>query len=622
MTIGCKTAMAALSVVLLASMATGTGAEDAKPPGVPSMIKAVYAGFDPRKDPLEVEMIKEWDEGGIHIEQLYFTGQVIDGVKTRVYAYRAAPRTGERLPGILYCHGGGQTAYLEWVRFWANRGYVCVSFDYSGDTNKYGLPEYKREHFTKWGPAVEKMMAEFGGKPAAERSPKGDSWYHFCLAAMRSMTLLESHPRVDPNKLGAYGVSAGGYMCWQLAAIDKRVKTIVPIYGAGSAFRDTNGNRPEHITPEMALAKYRESPGNPEFYAPMVTCPVLYLTATNDGSFNLDYSMDTVDALGSKLVRLLYSPRCSHHIEPAESPCLPMWMDWQLKGKGGPWPETPGIEISSANGVPRIRVRPDNGSPIQRVDVYYCLNTSNAMRRFWRDARGTRKDGQDYVADAPFMSTGDRVFAFANVIYRSGVRVSSRVVSAYAATLPGAKPTLQREAMIDTMETARYWNWVPAYPDPKIYESYLEPWTGPAGERGFTARPFECDNPPFVMNDGTLKFYFGTAKIGDPQWRGQADDKALLIDYYSPLAPKELVVHLAAEGVKGQLTDYAVQPELARGEAGWVTLRMERTMFRHLNAETSLEETLSRWDTVRHIALSGVSDVDRTPVFRNLRWER
>lgn len=608
--------MAILSAVLLAAV-TSAEARDTAYAAVTSMIKQTYADFDPRKDPLGIEMIREWDEGDIHIEQLYFTGQIIDGVKTRVYAYRGAPRTGEKLPGVLYCHGGGQTAYLQWVEFWAKRGYVCVSFDFSGDTNKYGLPEYSREHFTKWGSAVEKMMAESAGKPADQRSAKGDSWYHFCLAAMRSMTLLESHPRVDRNRLGAYGVSAGGYMCWQLAAIDPRVKTIVPIYGAGSAFRDANGVRPREVTSEMALAKYQEGPGNPEFYAPLVKCPVFYLTATNDGSFNLDHSFDTVNALDSKVVRFLYTPQCSHHIEPAESPSLPMWMDWQLKGKGSRWPETPEITIASAGGMPQIRVKPDSSSTVDRVDVYYCLNTPNAMRRFWRDGQNTRREGDTYVSDAPFLTSSDRIYAFANVVYRSEVRLSSRVTSAYAAALSGARPTLQREATIDTMDTSRYWTWVPAYPDPKIYESYLRPWTGPAGERGFTVRPFECDNPPFVMKDGTLKFYFGTLKLSDPQWQGEAGDKALLIDYYSPLAPKELIVHLVVEGVRGQLTDYTTQPPMVRDQPGWVTLRLARSDLRDGSGSA-----ISRWDQVRQIALSGVCDVDKTPVFRSLRWER
>lgn len=584
---------------------------------VPPMIRELYEGFDPRKEPLEIEMIREWDEGDIHIEQLYFTGQVIDDVKTRIYAYRGAPRSGRRLPGVLYCHGGGQTAYLEWVRFWAKQGYVCVSFDYSGDTNKSGLPQYRREHFTRWGAAVEKMMAEFGGAPPEKRSPKGDSWYHFCLAARRSLTLLEDHSRVNPARIGAYGVSAGGYLCWLLAATDARVRTIVPIYGAGSVFRDTSGLRISPITADIERSRFLATPGSPEFYAPLVACPVLYLTASNDGAFSLDHAFDTIDRLGSKTVRLLYTPRWNHHVEPAEAKSLPLWMDWQLKGRGGPWPETPELEITSTEGVPRVRVLPDSGSPIERVEVYYALNTTSAVNRFWRSAGRVRRQERWHVAEAPFMSRGDRIYAFANVVYRSGARVSSRVAELSTSLYPALEPTLRREALVDTMETAENWYWVPAYPDPKLQESYFRPWTGPDGERGFTVAPFECDNPPFVTEDGTVNLYFGTHKTGDPQWRGGADDKALLLDCYAPLAPAELTVRAAMWAREGGHREYTARPEVARDRPGWVTLRMERSSFKDAEGKP-----LPGWAQVLFFGISGTATTERTPVFRDLRWER
>ncbi len=609
-----------LSLVIAAYvflLATHSVAGESRTESVFSMIRALYADFDPRKHPLEIEMINEWDEDGIHIEQLYFTGQVFDGVKTRLYAYRAAPASGSRLAGVLYCHGGGQTAYLEWVRFWARLGYVCVSFDYSGDTNKTGLPEYRREHFTRWGPAVEKMMAEFGGTPPAERSAKGDSWYQFCLAARRSLTLLESHPKVDPRKLGAYGVSAGGFLCWLLAASDSRVRTIVPIYGAASAFRDAHGLPIKNVTPEMERWAFLEAPGSPVFYAPLVTCPVLYMTATNDGAFSLDTSFDTIDRLGSSFVRLLYSPRCNHHMAPAESRVLPVWMDRQLRRRDCGWPETPRIEFDHSASVPRICVTPDASITIEKVDTYYCLNEPASVRRFWREGLNTRKEGQRYVADTPFMSSGDRIYAFANVTYSSGEKVSSRLAELATRLSPGLQPTLRREALIDSMGTSAHWYWVPAYPDPKIYESYFRPWRGPDGELGFTVAPFECDNPPFVMKDGTLKFDFGTHKIGDPQWRGGIGDNALLLDYYAPLAPAELSVRIAAGAPKDGTVEYSCRPKLAHDQSGWVTLRFELGDFRDKDGNA-----LRKWDSAWFLGISGVAPADRTPVLRNLRWGR
>jgi hypothetical protein len=50
-------------------------------------------------------------------------------------------------------------------------------------------------------------------------------------------------------------------------------------------------------------------------------------------------------------------------------------MNTHLKGEGGPWPATPRVEITSGGDVPVIRVAPDDAERVERVDVYYCLNT-------------------------------------------------------------------------------------------------------------------------------------------------------------------------------------------------------------------------------------------------------
>ena len=228
----------------------------------------------------------------------------------------------------------------------------------------------------------------------AQRSLADEYWHQMVLTARRSLTLLETHPRVDRDKLGAYGVSAGGFMSWMLAAVDKRVKTIVPIYGAGAAFRDRQGLPLTNVTPELARKMFLEAPGNPLFYAPLVTCPVLYMSGSNDGAFNQDQVIDTIDAVGSKVVRLCYTPRGNHHMEPPESRSLPIWMDWQLKGQGGPWPRTPAVAIGAVEGVPQIRVTPDDTATIEKVAVYYCLEQLQrgaAVLARWRKTPPRRK---------------------------------------------------------------------------------------------------------------------------------------------------------------------------------------------------------------------------------------
>src|SRR5262245_54565394 len=88
----------------------------------------IWRGFDPTALPLDIKSIRSWEEDGIGLEKLTFAGEVAGDVKVRVFAIQGAPKDGKKLPGILHIHGGGQTANLQWVKFWAARGYVCVTF--------------------------------------------------------------------------------------------------------------------------------------------------------------------------------------------------------------------------------------------------------------------------------------------------------------------------------------------------------------------------------------------------------------------------------------------------------------------------------------------------------------
>src|SRR5436190_2977895 len=121
--------------------------------------RELWAGYDPRVEPLEVAITKTWEEGPVRFEQLTFTGETWQGSKVRVFAYRGAPVQGDKHPGVLHLHGGGQTASLDWVRFWAGRGYVCVSHDFCGSG-----PGRAPEKVTDWGSAPARMMDPSGPK--------------------------------------------------------------------------------------------------------------------------------------------------------------------------------------------------------------------------------------------------------------------------------------------------------------------------------------------------------------------------------------------------------------------------------------------------------------------------
>lgn len=609
------TALVGLCVVALAM-------SRADEPTAIHTIDELWAGFDPHVLPLEIEAIKQQDEADVHLKTIYFTGEMFEGEKTRIFGYYGRPLRSEgKLPGILHIHGGGQTANLDWARFWAKRGYCALSFDFCGDTNLPNLgPEYRREHFTRWAKVPADMMKVGGGRQM-EPTPRHNPWFHWTMAARRGLTLLESRPEVDEKRLGIFGISVGGTLTWIVAGVDSRVQAAAPIYGCG--WESYHEFPPRLAAPVDVSTQLWRTLIAPEAHASRIRCPVLFFSATDDFHGKLDLAYETLDLLPKGVVRgQVLTANYDHHIEPIEAKSLPLWMDCQLKGSPESWPATPRIELSVADETPVVRVTPVEASQVKCVDIVYALNNDWPMTRFWR--RATAQQGEDgtYVAATPVVSGDDTIYALANVTYRSAIRISSRLVKCSVTELPGARPSLSSSAMIDTMDTATDWNWEPAYTDPKEGDTcYFGPWNGAGGERGFTldAGLFNHQQP--------MTFYFGTRKIGDPQFRAAVGAQTLLIDVLAENLPQALTVRVKHRLPKEYGQEFAAIWDLAAEESGavpagstttgkWRTLRMECKQFHNPQGVE-----LPDWQHVEYFMLDGRAAANRPPVFKRLRWE-
>ena len=96
----------------------------------------MWAGFDPRAEPLEVETIKEWEEDDVVLRIVRFRIGVFKGRKAMLAAIYGFPKkTAESddeqgLPGLVQIHGGGQYADHRACLMNAKRGYATVSISW------------------------------------------------------------------------------------------------------------------------------------------------------------------------------------------------------------------------------------------------------------------------------------------------------------------------------------------------------------------------------------------------------------------------------------------------------------------------------------------------------------
>jgi hypothetical protein len=96
-----------LSVTLASCAVAWAG--DTLPPlqeGIaPKTVEEAWNGFDPRKEPLDVEVLKEWEEEGVVLKVVRFRVGIFKGKKAMLAGVYGYPKGAENLPALVQCHG-------------------------------------------------------------------------------------------------------------------------------------------------------------------------------------------------------------------------------------------------------------------------------------------------------------------------------------------------------------------------------------------------------------------------------------------------------------------------------------------------------------------------------------
>ncbi len=228
-------------------------------------------------DPPTTYPAEGYQEEGV--EALFYEGPPFRGQPTRVFAWVGLPemQAGERAPGMVLVHGGGGTAFSNWVRLWTSRGYAAIAMDTCGC-----LPG---------GTHGDRPRHELGGPPGWGGFgqidwPREDQWtYHAVADVLLAHSLLRSMPEVDPDRIGLTGISWGGYLTCIVAGVDNRFRFAVPVYGCGYYLDMGFADRVQGLGEERAARWMRW--WDPSAYLPDAAMPMLWVTGSNDFAFTL-----------------------------------------------------------------------------------------------------------------------------------------------------------------------------------------------------------------------------------------------------------------------------------------------------------------------------------------------
>lgn len=344
------------------------------------------------------------------IQSLIYAGEPVSGKPTEVFAFYASPATlgtakeGESFPGIVLIHGGGGTAFSDWVWLWAKRGYAAIAMDLSGHRPPAPTFDEKGEKVSDAGhPRDARERLESGGldhghgeKFDSIGGPIDDDWpYHAVANVMKAHTLLRSFPGVDPERTAVTGISWGGYTTCLVASLDDRFKAAVPVYGCGFLHEGESVQKPSID----ALGDRREAwiaAYDPSSHLGKCAVPTLWVNGTNDIHYVLDsYAKSYGLVKGPKTLRI--EPRMRHGHQPGWAPEeIGIFVDSILMN-GVPLPEIG--EMTTHGGT--VTVPYQSKTKVVKAELFYTADMGTRSEREWKSIAADLSDGNAIANGLP-----------------------------------------------------------------------------------------------------------------------------------------------------------------------------------------------------------------------------
>jgi dienelactone hydrolase len=215
------------------------------------------------------------------------------GNPVKVFAYYSAPK-GETpeggWPAVVCIHGGGGTAFADWVKIWNDHGFAAISMDLEGHfPNEKSKEKQKRIQTPNPGPERVGVFNDY-------EKPIEDQWYYHAVSqVILAHSLIRSFPEVNADKIGVTGISWGGTLTSTVIGVDNRFAFAIPVYGCGF-LPNSDGNQGESIKPGKhteIVSKYYDGSA----YFDNVTIPTLWVNGTNDHHFPLPCTLKSSQAV-------------------------------------------------------------------------------------------------------------------------------------------------------------------------------------------------------------------------------------------------------------------------------------------------------------------------------------
>lgn len=556
---------------------------------IPQTFSELWDEFDPRKEPLDVEILKEWEEDGAVIKVVRYCVGTFKGQKSMLAAIYGYPKGGNNLPALVQIHGGGQSAHANAIIANAKEGYATISVAWAGRlcSSEYLVSNDEKVVFwegktddpkylvtTDWG-AIDAYhhfcrnpKNDFCKNSSCEdtidgiESPRNSGWFPCTMGTRRAITFLEQQPEVDGDKIGVYGHSMGGKLTVLTAGADDRIKAAAPSCG-GLSDLPTEEEKIYDLVKDDAYLKN-------------IKCPIIFLSPSNDFHGLIQDLPQAINDIKSKDWRVVCSPHINHRDWAQHAGSGMVWFNQYLKDEFK-CPETPAskLELNTADGTPVFTVKPDAAKKILSVDIYYTQQTEptseeqrhHSINKFWHYAKATENKGF-WQGKLPLLCDDKPLWVYADVTYYLEKEVSG--ASYYYAPYTTDKFNISSLMLVVTADELHVAGVKPTLKPTTLIENFQGDW--------------EKEWFRFDEEDTSIR----THKIYNDMYKAPSGNSKLSLEVKSEKANKLVLI----------LDEYGAEVELT-GKADWQTVVLEPGDFLRAD-DTSMES----WKDIRELAIS------------------
>ncbi|MCM2369842.1 alpha/beta hydrolase family protein [Aporhodopirellula aestuarii] len=348
----------------------------------------------------ETPRVFETDETDGDLRAIYFEALPWQGKPTRVFAWLGIPEnTTGKLPGVVLVHGGGGTAFKEWVEKWNSHGFAAISIAVEGQTDKRAEDRKGWQRHSWAGPQRDGIYGD-------SANPLKDQWmYHAVADTGLANTLLRSLPEVDSENVGVAGISWGGVITSTVIGIDTRFRFAIPTYGCGHLFNAGN--------------QYGRALGNNELYKRVwdpvvrmdrVNMPVQWLSWPGDQHFPLDCQAACYQAApGPHLVTLI--PGMKHGHGAGWNPPDSYAFAQSIIDDGKPWCQQ---TIATLDGD-EVQVTFESTKPFDKASLVWTADDGVTGDREWTSSSAVlSRSGDEWTVSASLPPQATAWFVNAN----------------------------------------------------------------------------------------------------------------------------------------------------------------------------------------------------------------